>query len=78
MDGSPEMMNGRSKKDREMAQMVGQMDGMDLDDDQIERREVPAGFFPPPLRYRGPPGGPHGPPGPPMVAMGPGPDRRRR
>lgn len=75
MDGSPEMMNGR-KKEHEMHQMIGQMDGMDLDDDQIERREVPAGFVPQPLRYRGPPGGP---PGPPMVAMGgPGPDRRRR
>ena len=75
MDGSPEMMNGR-KKEHEMHQMIGQMDGLDLDDDQIERREVPAGFVPQPLRYRGPPGGP---PGPPMVAMGgPGPDRRRR
>merc|ERR1719242_1519630 len=75
MEGSPEMMNGR-KKEHEMHQMIGQMDGMDLDDDQIERREVPAGFVPQPLRYRGPPSGP---PGPPMVAMGgPGPDRRRR
>lgn len=73
-DGSPEMMNGQGKKEHEMNQMVGQIDGVDLDDDHIERREVPAGFFPPPLRYRGPPG----PPGPPMVAMGPGPDRRRR
>ena len=72
MEGSPEMMNGQ-KKEHEMHQMMGQMDGLDLDEDQIERREVPAGFFPPPLRYRGPPG-------PPMVAMGPGPggDRRRR
>ena len=74
VEGSPEMVNGR-KKEQEM-QMMGQMDGLDLDEDHIERREVPAGFVPQPMRFRGPPG----PPGPPMVAMGgPGPsDRRRR
>merc|ERR1719220_3195763 len=59
MDGSPEMTNGR-KKEHEMHQMIGQMDGLDLDDDHIERREVPAGFVPQPMRFRGPPGPPDG------------------
>jgi hypothetical protein len=72
LDGSPEMLNGRRGKEHEMQHMIGQMDGMDLDDDQIVRREVPAGFFPPAARHRGPE-----PPAPGLV-VGPGPVRRRR
>jgi len=59
-----------SKKDQEMMQM---MDNLELDEDQIERREVPAGFYPsgpPHPMYRGP----HGPmmgPGPPFMMNGP-------
>jgi len=79
--GSPEMLNDR-KKEREMMQM---MDNMELDEDQIERSEVPAGFYPPPRMYRGP--GPmpmhpgmNGHPGHPIPVAGhpPGPGRRRR
>ena len=47
--GSPQMLDDR-KKGRDMMQM---MDNLDLDDDQIERSEVPAGFYPPPRQYRG-------------------------
>lgn len=79
--GSPEMLNDR-KKDRDMMQM---MDNMELDEDQIERSEVPAGFYPAPRMYRGP--GPmpmhpgmNGHPGHPLPVAGqhPGPGRRRR
>ena len=48
--GSPETLNDR-KKEREMMQM---MDNVELDEDQIERSEVPAGFYPHPRMYRGP------------------------
>lgn len=47
--GSPQMLDDR-KKGRDMMQM---MDNLDLDDDAIERSEVPAGFYPPPRQYRG-------------------------
>ena len=48
-EGSPPLLDER-KKGRDMMQM---MDNLDLDDDQIERSEVPAGFYPPPRQYRG-------------------------
>lgn len=53
------------------------MDDLHLDEDQIERREVPSNFYPPPRNHRGQ-GGP-----PPIflgaqVPQGPPPGRRRR
>jgi len=53
--GSPQILDDR-KKGRDMMQM---MDNLDLDEDQIERSEVPAGFYPPPRMYRGPHPGPY-------------------
>ena len=74
-DGSPEMMgDNRKKPTREMMHM---MENLDLDDDAIERSEVPANFYPPPRMYRGLP-----PPHPGMNGMIPtgpgGPGRRPR
>lgn len=63
--GSPELLRDE-KKDREIMQMMGDLE---LSEDQLERSEVPAGFYPPPNMYPGHPGpmhmnGPtHGPPG---------------
>ena len=75
MMGSPDqidagdMETGRSKKTREMMHM---MDNLDLDDDAIERSEVPANFYPPPRMYRGmPPGSGLPPPHPHMNGNGP-------
>jgi len=63
--GSPELLHDE-KKDREIMQMMGDLE---LSEDQLERSEVPAGYYPPPNTYPGHPGpvhmnGPmHGPPG---------------
>jgi len=68
------------KKDREIMQM---MEDLQLDEDRLERREVPPDFYPPPRNYRGQSGGPP-PPGPPAHMLpppgsnGPMPGRRRR
>ena len=70
-EGSPQMLDDR-KKGRDMMQM---MDNLDLDDDHIERSEVPAGFYPPPRQYRGLPP-PH--PGQPHHANGVGGGHGRR
>ena len=70
-EGSPQMLDDR-KKGRDMMQM---MDNLDLDDDHIERSEVPAGFYPPPRQYRGLPP-PH--PGQPQHANGVGGGHGRR
>jgi len=74
--GSPELMGQDPKKEQEAMMM---MDNMDLDEDRLERSEVPAGFYPPgphpgpphPM-YRGHPGpGPMMGPGPPFMMNGP-------
>ena len=59
----------QAKKDREMMQM---MEDLHLDEDQIERSEVPPDFYPPRGMYRGPP--PHMMP----ASSGPQPGRRKR
>ena len=66
-----EVLDDRKKPSREMMHM---MDNLDLDDDAIERSEVPAGFYPPPRAYRGLP-----PPHPGMNGVAAGaPVRRHR
>ena len=62
--GPEEMLNDRKKIPREMMHM---MDNMDLDNDAIERSEVPANFYPPPRAHRGHPMGPGLPPPHPHV-----------
>merc|ERR550532_3124856 len=54
--GPEEMLNDRKKIPRDMMHM---MDNLDLDNDAIERSEVPANFYPPPRAHRG--HGGHGP-----------------
>ena len=61
---SSDVMDGRKKQARDMMHM---MDNLDLDDDAIERSEVPADFYPPPRMYRGLP-----PPHPQVNGSGPG------
>ena len=47
--------------------MMHMMDNLDLDNDAIERSEVPANFYPPPRAHRGHPMGPGLPPPHPHV-----------
>ena len=56
------------------------MEDLQLDEDRIERREVPSDFYPPPRQYRGQSGGPPPPPANmlPPPSNGPMPGRRRR
>ena len=71
---SPELLRDQ-KKDRDP---ILQMTDLDLNDDHIERSEVPSGFYPGPGMY---PAGPHGPHHMPPAngpVMMPGPGRRRR
>lgn len=80
-NGSPEMIgDDRKKPTREMMHM---MENLDLDDDAIERSEVPANFYPPPRMYRGlPPPHPGHPGGHPhmngVMTGGPAGGRRPR